>query len=78
MGKYQIGQNSVRRLFEEEGRVYSQRDDGLPYEVIAMSDNSFYFKNSLSYFVIEKDENDNQAMLYYASLSAIPERAVKL
>ena len=78
MGKYQIDQNSVRRLFEEEGRVYSQRDDGLPYEVIAMSDNSFYFKNSLSYFVIEKDENDNQAMLYYASLSAIPERAVKL
>jgi CubicO group peptidase (beta-lactamase class C family) len=78
MGKYQIGQDSVRRLFEEEGLVYSQRDDGLPYEVIPMSDNSFYFKGSLSYFVIEKDDNDNQVMLYYSSLSEIPERAVKL
>lgn len=78
MGKYQIGQDSVRRLFEEEGLVYSQRDNGLPYEVIPMSDNSFYFKGSLSYFVIEKDDNDNQVMLYYSSLSEIPERAVKL
>jgi hypothetical protein len=78
MGKYQIGQDSVRRLFEEEGRVYSQRDDGLVYEVIPMSYNSFYFKDSLSYFLIEKDENDNQAMLYYSSISATPEKAVKL
>jgi hypothetical protein len=43
-----------------------------------MSDNSFYFKGSLSYFVIEKGDNDNQVMLYYSSLSEIPERAVKL
>lgn len=77
MGTYQIGEGSQRTLSFENGEVYSQRDNGHKWVVKAMSDNSFYFEGSLSYFSINKNEQDKQVMNFYSGLSATPTPAIK-
>lgn len=77
VGTYKINEESSRTLSIENGIVYSQRDEGQKWEVIPLSKNSFYFKDTINYFVIEKD-NGKTVMKTYSGLSEIPKVALKL
>jgi hypothetical protein len=46
----------IRTLSMENGKVYSQRDEGRRLEIIPMSENNFYFEDSLIYIIIEKNK----------------------
>jgi len=77
MGTYTISPNSTRQLFIENGTVYAKRDGGGKWEVIPMSMNSFYYKDSLTYFVIEKNKDKQLVMNFYSQLSDKPTQAIK-
>jgi len=77
MGSYQLESGSVRTLSLEDGVVYSKRDDGRKWKIVPMSDNSFYFEGSLSYFVIEKNKQGKTVMNFYSDLADKPEPAIK-
>ncbi len=78
LGRYKIDNDSTRTLFVEEGLIYTRRDDSLPYEVIPISKNSFVYKGSLDYFVIDDDDTGKLTLSYYPRLSALPQEAIKL
>ena len=78
MGTYKLASGSVRQLSLENGKVYSQRDQGRKWEIIPMSENSFYFEGSLSYFVIEKNDAGETVMNFYSDLAEKPEPAIKI
>ncbi len=78
LGRYKIDNNSTRTLFVEEGLIYTRRDDSLPYEVMPISKNSFVYKGSLDYFVIDDDDTGKLTLSYYPRLSAMPQKAIKL
>lgn len=77
MGTYQVNEESQRTLTFEEGKIYSQRDDGRKWIIKPMSDNSFYYQGSLSYFSIDINEQGKQVMNFYSDLSTEPNPAVK-
>lgn len=77
LGSYKINNESERRFFMQDGKTYTQRDKGEKFEVIPMSDNSFYYENSLSYIVFENNAEDQQVMNFYSDLSLEPQQAVK-
>lgn len=76
MGTYQISEESQRVLSLDNGKVFTQRDGGHKWEVLPMSENSFYYEGSLTYFVIE-NENGSKVMNFYSNLSDKPEKAIK-
>jgi len=76
MGTYKVDDNSARVLSMEDGKVFTQRDGGHKWEVIPMSDNSFYYDGSLTYFVIE-EESGNLVMNFYSNLSDKPVKAFR-
>jgi len=78
LGHYKIDNHSTRTLFVEEGLIYTRRDDSLPYEVMPISKNSFVYKGSLAYFVIDEKEAGKLTLSYYPKLSAIPQKAIRL
>jgi CubicO group peptidase (beta-lactamase class C family) len=78
LGRYKIDKDSTRTLFIEEGIIYTRRDDSLPYEVMPISKNSFVYKGSLDYFVIDEDDTGKLTLSYYPRLSAMPQEAIKL
>ncbi|WP_026301375.1 serine hydrolase domain-containing protein [Colwellia piezophila] len=77
MGIYQVTPDSQRTLSFENGEVYSQRDDGRKWVIRPMSDNSFYYEGSLSYFTIDKNEQGIQVMNFYSNLATEPSPALK-
>ncbi len=77
MGTYQVNDDSQRTLSFEEGEIYSQRDDGRKWVIKPMSDNSFYYEGSLSYFTIDKTKQGKQVMNFYSDLSTDPSPAIK-
>ena len=77
MGTYQVNDDSQRTLSFEEGEIYSQRDDGRKWVIKPMSDNSFYYEGSLSYFTIDKNKQGKQVMNFYSDLSTEPSPAIK-
>ena len=62
----------------ENGKVYSQRDEGRRLEIIPMSENSFYFEDSLIYIIIEKNKEGKQVMNFYSGLAIEPQQAIKI
>ena len=78
LGRYKIDNDSTRTLFVEEGLIYTRRDDSLPFEVMPISKNSFVYKGSLDYFVIDDDDTGKLTLSYYPRLSALPQEAIKL
>jgi CubicO group peptidase (beta-lactamase class C family) len=78
LGRYKVDNDSMRTLFVEEGVIYTKRGDSLPYEVIPMSVNSFFYKDSLAYFVIDEDDTGQLILSYYPRLTSTPQKAVKL
>ncbi|WNC71969.1 serine hydrolase domain-containing protein [Thalassotalea psychrophila] len=77
MGTYSVNSESQRTLSFESGSVYSQRDDGHKWLIKPMSDNSFYYEGSLSYFYIDKNDKDQQVMNFYSNLSTTADVAIK-
>ena len=77
VGAYQISGESKRIISTENGSIYSQRDDGHKWLIKPMSDNSFYYEGSLSYFTIDKNEQGKQIMNFYSGLATSPEVAIK-
>ena len=77
MGTYQVSGESQRTLTFENNVVYSQRDDGRKWVIKPMSDNSFYYEGSLSYFTIDKNEQGKLVMNFYSDLSNEASPAVK-
>ena len=77
MGDYKLDSGDIRKIFIEGDNVFSMRGDGHKWQVYPMSDNGFYYDNSLSYFTIEKNTQGQQVMNFYRNLSATPEVAVK-
>jgi CubicO group peptidase (beta-lactamase class C family) len=78
MGTYQVNDESQRTLTFEDNVTYSQRDDGRKWVVHAMSENSFYYEGSLSYFSINKNEQGKQVMNFYNGLATLPSPALKV
>lgn len=78
LGRYKVEDDSIRTLFVEEGVIYTKRDDSLPYKVIPMSDNSFFYEGSLAYFVIDEDNTGKLIWSYYPRLSSPAQIAIKL
>ena len=76
-GNYRLDNEDIRKFFIENNKVYTQRGNGEKYEVIPMSDNSFYYSESLTYFVISHDNEGQQVMNFYSDLALEPQRAVK-
>jgi len=77
MGTYQVNNESQRVLSFEGNVIYSQRDDGRKWVIKPMSDNSFYYEGSLSYFTIDKNQQGKQVMNFYSDLSTKPSPAIK-
>ena len=77
MGEYKLPSGDVRRIFIEEGKVYSVRGDGDKWLITPMSDNSFFYERSLSYFTIDKNDKGEQVMNFYSGLSIEPQPAIK-
>lgn len=77
MGTYIINDESSRTLTFENNIIYSQRDKGKKWVIQPMSDNSFYYEGSLSYFSIDKNEQGKQVMNFYNGLSTTPSAAIK-
>jgi len=77
MGTYWIDDESKRVLTIENGNVYSQRDDGRKWTIKPMSDNSFFYEGSLSYFTIDKNKKGEQIMNFYSGLSTTSNEAIK-
>jgi CubicO group peptidase (beta-lactamase class C family) len=77
MGEYKLPSGDTRKIFTEADKVYSQRGDGNKWQIMPMSDNSFFYDGSLSYFTIDKNEQGEQVMNFYSNLSVEPEVAVK-
>jgi CubicO group peptidase (beta-lactamase class C family) len=78
LGDYKIDKHSKRTLFVEDGLIYTRRDNSLPYEVIPISKNSFVYKGTVDYFVIDENEAGKLTLSYYPKLSALPQKAIKL
>jgi len=77
MGVYAVNDESNRVLSFEKGLIYAQRDDGRKWQIEPMSDNSFFYKGTLSYFSIDKGEQGRQVMNFYSDLSTEPVKAIK-
>lgn len=78
MGRYQIKVDSVRTLSMKNGNVYFQPNKGRKLQIQPMSENSFYFENSLNYIVIEQNKDGKKVMNIYRNLSIKPQRAIKI
>lgn len=78
MGSYKVDAGSVRTLSLENGKVFSQRNDGPKFEITPMSENSFYFEGTLTYMVIENGEGGEQIMNFYSDLALEPQKAIKI
>jgi len=77
LGTYKVNEKSIRTLSKENGVIYSQRDNGHKWEVIPMSNDSFYFKGTIDYFEI-KEESGSIVMKMYSGLSELPQVSTKL
>ena len=77
MGIYVIDEKSQRTLSFEDGQVFSQRDDGHKWVIKPMTENSFYYEGSLSYFSIDENEKGEQTMNFYSGLATTPQAAIK-
>lgn len=77
MGDYMLPSGDIRKIFMEDGRVYSVRGEGHKWQIFPMSDNGFYYDGSLSYFTIDENTQGQQVMNFYSNLSETPETAVK-
>ncbi len=77
MGQYKLESGGVRRLFMEKGKVYTKRDEGRQFEVIPMLNNSFYYEDSLAYFVIKTNEKGEQVMHFHGNFSTESQKAIK-
>jgi len=78
MGNYQTSSGAIRKLFMEEGVMYSRLDNALVYAITPLVNNTFLFTNSTSYFTIKQDATGRQILSYYSSITANAEIAVKL
>ena len=73
LGRYKI--DSIHwegDFFLENGKLYTQHDKGHKQEVLPMSNNSFYYENTLTYFVINKDSKGQYAVQLYNEFSREP------
>ncbi|WP_286267126.1 serine hydrolase domain-containing protein [Thalassotalea atypica] len=77
MGEYKLPSGDIRKIFMEEGKVYSVRGEGDKWLILPMSDNSFFYERSLSYFTIDKNDKGEQVMNFYSGLSTEPQPAIK-
>lgn len=78
LGRYKLKDiNWEGRFFMSGGKLYTQQDKGYSQEVLPMSNNSFYYKNSLSYFIIEKNNMDQYEVKLYSDLSPEPIKGIK-
>ena len=78
MGRYQVKVDSVRTLSMKNGKFYFHTNTGRKLQIHPMSENSFYFENSLNYIVIEQNEDTNKVMNIYRNLSIKPQQAIKI
>lgn len=77
LGKYELEGGGVRAFTLKNGKLFTQRDNGRLFEVKAMSENSFYYPDSLVYFDIEK-EAGSYVMKFYRNLDNTPAIAKKI
>lgn len=77
MGEYKLASGDVRKIFMENGKVYSVRGEGHKWQIEPYAKNAFFYQGSLSYFTIEQAVDGNAVMNFYSNLSNTPEVAVK-
>ncbi len=78
LGHYKINDTATRTLFEKDGNYFTKRENGQAMQVIPMSNNRFFYPNSLSYFVINTQHDGPTQMTMYHNLSLDGQTAVKI
>jgi len=76
IGRYQLDDETIRKLSFYDGKYYYQRNDETKYEVIPMENDSFYFENTLNYFQINKAGTEKRTMDFYYFLNNQAEKAL--
>jgi CubicO group peptidase (beta-lactamase class C family) len=76
IGNYEMDKNTLRKLSFDKGHYFYQRNDGPIYPVIPMGENSFYFKDTLSHFKINKPGTAKRSMDFYNFLNSEPDNAL--
>lgn len=77
MGEYKLASGDVRKIFMENGKVYSVRGERHKWQIEPYAKNAFFYHGSLSYFTIEQAADGKAVMNFYSNLSDTPEVAVK-
>ncbi|QBG36874.1 serine hydrolase domain-containing protein [Litorilituus sediminis] len=77
LGSYAVSNDSKRVIGYEDGKFFSQRDGGHKWLIKPMSNNSFFYDASLSYFTIDKNDKGEQVMNFYSGLATTPSVAIK-
>ena len=54
-GVYRVDEKTRRRIFVEEGKLYSQRDGGQRSEIVPVGNDEFHFRESFSSIRFERD-----------------------
>ena len=78
-GAYKINASEERRITREDNRLFSQRGQGQPVELVPLSSNKFFFKDmSLYHLRFVSDVNDVVIAVEMRGRSGIPELAKKV
>lgn len=78
IGDYQTSSGAIRKLFIEDGIMYSRLDKSLVYAITPLVDNTFLYTNSTGYFTITAELTGRHIMTFYPDFTANAEIAVKL
>lgn len=78
IGDYQTSSGAIRKLFIEDGIMYSRLDNSLVYAITPLVNNTFLYTNSTGYFTITAEPTGRHIMTYYPDFTANAEIAVKL
>ena len=79
LGVYKISDDEQRILTLDNGRLFTQRGSGNRLEAVPASETTFFYRNSLSYFEIERDAQGNAtAMLMHQNGSKQAERSERV
>ena len=57
IGQYKIKENDIRTIFKKEGKLFSKRNDGIEFEIIPVSKDTFKFALSNSTLIFIRNES---------------------
>lgn len=78
LGTYEIDENQTRIFLKIGDELFTQREGGEKVKVLAMSENTFFYQGTITYFSIEKAKDGTYEMHFKRNLGAVSQIARKL